>query len=199
MRRGGWRRRTPKGPASSCGRTWPIGIRRRRRKRRKGSREFAGAKFHKDVAGNANRETVLDAVMRGLPNGNAAADRASEILEIMQATGRRKQVGSATAFNQEMLDTLGGPMSPAALGTRLVKSLGTLVTGASDAVRRSALRGNIETLADMFIDPQTVDLIYEAMQRGARPSLTEAAGRSALQSGGTLYDPRGARALAWRP
>ena len=123
----------------------------------------------------------------------AAADQAAELMEVLQATGRRKQVGSATAFNQEMLDTLGGPTSPAALGTGLVKSLGTLVTGAGDAVRRSSLRGNIETLADLFIDPQSVDLIYEAMQRGARPNFNEAAQRSVLQSGSTLFDPRGAR------
>jgi hypothetical protein len=45
------------------------------------------------------------------------------------------------------------------------------------------LRGNIETLADMFIDPQSVDLIYEAIQRGTRPNLGEAARRSVLQSG----------------
>jgi hypothetical protein len=34
-----------------------------------GSREFAGAKFHKDVAGNDTRQAVLDAVLREVPGG----------------------------------------------------------------------------------------------------------------------------------
>jgi hypothetical protein len=43
------------------------------------------------------------------------------------------------------------------------------------------LRGNIETLADMFIDPQSVDLIYEARHtpksRRSRPTLSPSVGR----------------------
>jgi hypothetical protein len=116
-----------------------------------------------------------------------------ELLDVLQATGRRKQIGSATEFNRSMNADLGGAASPTGLAIDLVKCLGTSVIRAGDAVRPAALRGNLRTLADMFIDPQSVELIRNANNRGARIGIGEALGCTALESGGTIYGDAGQR------
>lgn len=151
-----------------------------------GSREFGGAKFHKDVAGNDTRQDVLDAVLREIPGGQAAASM-PELLDVLQATGRRKQIGSATEFNRSLNADLGGASSPSGLAIDLVRSLGTSVTRAGDAVKRAALRSNLRALADMFTDPQSVELIRNANNRGAMIGFGEALGRTGAEAGGTLY------------
>jgi hypothetical protein len=152
---------------------------------------FAGAKFHKNVAGGPTQEEVLDAVMRAVGEQPAAA--MEQLLPVLQATGRRKPIGSATAFNDMDIAELGNASVPGHI-MDFAKSLGTsLVTKAGDATRRATLRGNLGTLAQLFTDPHTVELIRDAVNRGIRINLGEAAGRTAAEAGGTLYDPRGAR------
>lgn len=156
-----------------------------------GDRSFAGAKFHKDVAGNVAREEVLDAVMRAV--GPQPAEAMADLLPVLQATGRRKPIGSATEFNRMDAADL-GTASPIARMFDLLKSGGaSFVTNAGDAAKRAALRGNLGTLAELFTDPRSVELIRDAVNRGIRINLGEAAGRTAAEAGGTLYDPRGAR------
>lgn len=145
-----------------------------------GSREFAGAKFHKDVAGNEQRDATLEAVLGALGVPEAAAAM-PQLLEVLQATGRRKPIGSATEFNRSLNADL-GTGSPAARAIGVVKSLGTsVITNATDAVKRAALRNNTGDLANMFIDPRSVELIREAINRSAPIGLREASGRTAAQ------------------
>ncbi|RWB39877.1 MAG: hypothetical protein EOQ44_26810 [Mesorhizobium sp.] len=152
-----------------------------------GIRDYAGAKFRKDVAGNDTRRDVLDAVLRSLPGGEASADRMGELLDVLQATGRRKPIGSATEFNRALNADL-GDASPAARAIAVPTSLGrSLFTSAGDAVRRRAMRDGVSTLADMFIAPNSVDLIRNARNRTGRAMAADAAARTALESGTTLY------------
>ncbi|TGT63716.1 hypothetical protein EN813_010115 [Mesorhizobium sp. M00.F.Ca.ET.170.01.1.1] len=152
-----------------------------------GVRDYAGAKFRKDVAGNETRSAVLDAVLRELPGGELAADRMGELLDVLQATGRRKPIGSATEFNR----TLNADLSDASHAARAIAvatSLGrSLFTNAGDAVRRKAMRDGVGALADMFIAPNSVDLIRNARSRTGDAIAADAGARTALESGGTLY------------
>ena len=147
-----------------------------------GGREFAGAKFRKDVAGNDARREVLDAVFGALPD-QRAAQATPELLDVLQATGRRKPVGSATAFNNVIQDELSGAQSLSGLARNVGLSLGTYVTKAGDAVQRATMGRNIDTLADMFIDPRSVELIRESTTRRPTAAFNDAARRSALQLG----------------
>ncbi|OBQ77398.1 hypothetical protein [Mesorhizobium sp. WSM3873] len=154
-----------------------------------GVRDYAGAKFRKDVAGNATRQEVLDAVLRSLPGGDVAADRMSELLDVLQATGRRKPIGSATEFNRTLNADL-GDASPAARAIAVATSLGrSLFTNAGDAVRRKAMRDGVSALADMFIAPNSVDLVRNARNRTGGAIAADAAARTALESGQTLAGP----------
>lgn len=146
----------------------------------RGDASFGGAKFRKVVAGNDQRDATLTAVLDalGMPE---AANAAPELLDVMQATGRRKPIGSATEFNRSLNADL-GTASPAARGFDLMKSVGaSWLTTAGDGLRRAALRSNTGTLADMFTDPNSVELIRAAVARGAVTGIPEAIARVAAQ------------------
>ncbi|QIG74323.1 hypothetical protein EVC08_011 [Rhizobium phage RHph_N65] len=146
-----------------------------------GNREFAGAKFHKDIAGNQQRRGTLDAVLANLPTQDAM-NAAPELLDVLQATGRRKPIGSATDFNASLRGDL-GVASPAGRAISLLKSLGTsFVANAGDAANRLAYRRSIDALADMFIAPNSVEIIRDALNRGAGSGLAEALARTAAQT-----------------
>ncbi|MDM9629773.1 hypothetical protein QTL95_28215 [Rhizobium sp. S152] len=146
-----------------------------------GSREFAGAKFRKDVAGNQPRDELLAAIFRGLPD-QAAGEAMPELLDVLQATGRRKPIGSATEFNR----AANADLAQGSLSQRAANAIGSLgasfVTNAGDALKRAALGRNVVTLANLFTDPRSVQLIREAAARGAPNRLPAAAGRAAVQS-----------------
>ncbi|MER9628020.1 hypothetical protein [Mesorhizobium sp. M0296] len=157
-----------------------------------GSRESAGAKFHRSVAGNDQRQEVLDAVLRSLPDDKASLSM-PELLDVLQATGRRKQIGSPTEFNRSLNADL-GDASPVARAVAVATSLGrSLFTNAGDAVKRKAMRDGLGTLADMFIAPNSVDLIRNARNRTGGAIAADAAARTALESAGVIYDPAGQR------
>lgn len=146
-----------------------------------GSREFAGAKFRKDVAGNQNREEVLNAVLDAIQRPQAAQEMKG-LLDVLQATGRRKSIGSATAFNETVKGDLGSG-SPLSRMFGLVRTLGaSALTTAGDGVTRAALRNSMSELADLFVDPKSVELIRAAMAKSYGQSMKEAAGRAGAQS-----------------
>ena len=144
-----------------------------------GSRDFAGAKFHKDIAGNPQREATLDAVLGNLPND--VRPQMNELLDVLQATGRRMPIGSATAFNNAGLADLGS-LSPFATAVATARTLGgNILTSASDAAKRAAMRNSLSSLGRMFVDPQSVELIRDAMSRSAPLSFREAIPRGLAQ------------------
>ncbi|MFD1982590.1 hypothetical protein ACFSOZ_07845 [Mesorhizobium newzealandense] len=154
-------------------------------------RSRLGIKFYQDVAGNDTRRAVLDAVLReAAPQAGMSMD---DLLPILHATGYRQAVGSLTAFNEAVKSSLGASSLKTALGD-LVSSAGLgLVKKAGDATTRASLRGNIESLAKMFIAPDSVQQIKEAVARGPRSTIPDAMRRTALESGGTIFDPAGQR------
>lgn len=145
-----------------------------------GVSEFAGAKYNKDVAGNPQRRETLDAALRGLPTQDAAT-ALPELLDVLAATGRRKQIGSATAFNNSLNQDLGtGSMFGRSLNA--ARTLGaSFLTNAGDMATRAAMRNSIGDLAGMFTDPNSVELIRAAMLRGGPTGLQEALVRTGLQ------------------
>jgi hypothetical protein len=145
------------------------------------NREFAGAKFHRDMAGNQQKRDTLEAVLANLPTRDAA-NAAPELLDVLQATGRRKPIGSATDFNASLRGDL-GVASPAGRAISFIKSLGTsFAANAGDAANRLAFRRSISSLADMFTDPNSVELIRDALNRNVGSGLGEAAARSIAQT-----------------
>lgn len=67
-----------------------------------GENQFGGAKFASVIAGNGQQARNLEAAVRALPNGDQRWEGFRRFLDVMEATGKRPQAGSATAFNQEI-------------------------------------------------------------------------------------------------
>jgi hypothetical protein len=118
----------------------------------------------------------------------AAASGMLELLDVLQATGRRKPIGSATEFNRSLNAELGAPGVVSRVLGFPKNAVASLLTNTSDAVSRVKLRNNLRTLADMFVDPRSVELIQEAIARGAPSELRQAAARSAAQTAPIAYD-----------
>lgn len=153
---------------------------------RENNREFGGANFNKAVAGNPTRREVLDAVLGSIPGGRAAAV-APELLDVLAATGRRSGVGSRTAFNTAVNAEL-GTASPVGRAVDIAKTLGgSFLTQAGDAARRATLRGSLGDLADLFTDPQSVDLLRQSVLRGTPTAWPEALSRTGLELGSILH------------
>ena len=133
-------------------------------------REAAGGNFYKDVAGSPQRRTTLDAALNALPD-NSAAQPMSNLLDVLQATNHRKAIGSATAFNKSSKADMGSASVPA-VALDVARTLGAnLLTRGSDIIQRAALRRSLETLADMFAAPNSLELMREAAGRGATVNL----------------------------
>ncbi|MBP2442829.1 hypothetical protein [Rhizobium leguminosarum] len=149
-----------------------------------GSHEAAGIKFRNAIAGSDAQDAVLQAIMRNI-NAPAALNDMPELLDVLQATGRRKAIGSATDFNA----TIRGELSanaPVRRALDSVLSLGSKFVGnVSDAAKRAAYGRSLGALAEMFIDPRSVERIREASQRSIPGGFAEGLARTARQTGAT--------------
>jgi hypothetical protein len=147
--------------------------------------EFAGPKFYVDVAGNPARRETLDAVL-GAVRGQPLLDTAENVLTAFRTSGRRKQIGSATEFNQQMTDHL--DQSPASTGASLALTQGgswPVLLG--DFLRRWALRGNQTKLAEILTSRDATSRIEQALARGPQYAGPELAVRSGMQALNQLF------------
>lgn len=149
--------------------------------------DFAGAKFHKDVAGNAARQETLNAVLGALPNAPTAL--ADEVLEILQATGRRMPQNSATSFNDSIAGDISAMNGRGQVGAALASGGLSIPVRVADWARRTGHRNSVGALADMFVDPNSVEQIRNAANRAPRVNAGEALIRTLLQSG-VIQDER---------
>jgi hypothetical protein len=69
--------------------------------------QFSGARFAQSVAGNQAQRANLTALVEGA-SGTTAADGLNKVLDVFNAQAKRLEPGSATAFNQQIADELGG-------------------------------------------------------------------------------------------
>jgi hypothetical protein len=111
--------------------------------------------------------------------------RAPELLDVLEATSRRKPIGSATAFTNSTQGVLGSG-SPAGRVRDFVLSLGTsAINNAKDMGNKIAYRHSITALADMFTDPKSVDVIRDALGRSLGTGVNDALRATVKQSGTT--------------
>lgn len=146
-----------------------------------GSKEFSGAKFHKDVAGNEARQETLDAVLSALPGG--PSQKAAEVLEILETTGRRYPQNSATSFNDAIADDIAAMNGRGQAASAFTSAGLSIPVRVADWARRTGHRRSVGNLADMFIAPDSVEQIRSAANRGIEINAGEALIRSLLQSG----------------
>lgn len=71
-----------------------------------GANQWGGANFVKAVAGNPEQRAALGAGIDSI-GGPALSDRLGQVLDVLQATGKRQHPGSLTAYNESDMANLG--------------------------------------------------------------------------------------------
>ena len=121
-----------------------------------GANQFGGASFRAQLVGEPQQAANLAAAIKALPHGDAILPGFDRMLEIMEATGQRQRVGSQTAFNAEMQQSLktGGLLGE---GTSLVAGAGVKLPGRiREAYERWSMGRNVDAIAKLLVNPDAV-------------------------------------------
>jgi hypothetical protein len=123
-----------------------------------GANQFGGAKFASFIQGNGKQSENLKALFSALPEGSATYNDFRRLLDVFEAQGKRRGVGSATEFNRQLSSEInqGGLISNIAEFST-VKPGGLL----SNFIERVTRDRNGKQLANLLTDPQSVQLIRE--------------------------------------
>jgi hypothetical protein len=124
-----------------------------------GPNQYGGASFRNAVYGSDALRENLRAALGELPNGPDLVQGLEELMEVLQATGRRERPGSMTAFNKALQDELkgGSPIGEMLTDTARLRPLGFL----RDRYESWTLGRNMEDLARIISDPASRDLLLE--------------------------------------
>jgi hypothetical protein len=145
-----------------------------------GANQAGGAKFAAVISGNSQQAKNLEAAIRALPGGDSKWLGFKKLLENLEATGRRKPVGSPTDMNQAIRGDL---KSGGVVGETFATagSPGKWMTKISDTYQAWRLGKNTETLARIFTDPRAGALLSRlAMLRPGTAEYTDAVARIVL-------------------
>lgn len=129
-----------------------------------GPNQFGGAKFAAIVNGNSQQARNLSAMIQSLPDGQNRLAGFKTFLDVLEATGTRRQAGSQTAFNQTIQEQLRG----GGVGSEIGKAVATGGTSLATAPGRLAqwwnelkIGKNTEALARIATDPASAILLRE--------------------------------------
>lgn len=135
-----------------------------------GQNQYAGAKLAVSLAGNPEQAATLHAGVSALPGGEQRAQEMADLLQALQATGKRQQPGSMTAFNADDLKDLHIAPFAHALG-RIGDPL-TWGAGVGDVINRANYRRNVNSLAEMLMaDPEKTVSVLERAKKAAKPGV----------------------------
>lgn len=148
-----------------------------------GANQMGGAKFASTLTGNPQQRANLEAAVRALPNGGDRWAGFNRLLEILEATGKRQNVGSRTAFNVEELKSLetGGVPGNA---IKTAASPGKWLSLVNDKWSKYQLGSNLDELARIITDPQSGALLHRLASMPPDSSRAVAAAGRLLYMGG---------------
>ena len=126
-----------------------------------GPNQYGGALFARNIAGNAEQAGTLQAGLGALDPSGELSGRWGDLLDALQATGRRERPGSMTAFNTEDLNAL--KLAP--IGARFLGGLGDPLEwtkNLSNWTGNSLFARNLDVLQSMMLDPDTASVLQRA-------------------------------------
>jgi len=123
--------------------------------------QFAGAKFAREMRGNARERENIETAIRTAAGPNAERD-VSRLVDVLGATGWRQRQGSLTAFNQEAI----GDMQRGGVQSLVQAVMKPLQTG-KDTVARARLGSQAERLAEILLSgPDGVRRVEQIAAQG---------------------------------
>lgn len=123
-----------------------------------GDNTFKGAKFNVVLRGRPQQQQNLKAAIESLPQGNARYQGFQNLMNVLEAQGRRRPVGSPTAFNEQELRALSGGGGVLARGGSFVSSTGGALAQWLDDFR---LGRNSQRMAELLTEPDSVDKLRQ--------------------------------------
>lgn len=121
-----------------------------------GPNQMGGAKFATALRGNKAEAANLDAALRALPRGDVLADGFGRLLDVLEAGGRRQNVGSRTAYNAQDLADMGKGGKVEA-GFKMIATGGVKLPAKAMATIEEWRQGkNLDRLASLFASPDAV-------------------------------------------
>jgi hypothetical protein len=125
-----------------------------------GPNQASGANFRALTAGSGQQRRNLQAAVEALPNGPQRWEGFNRLLDVMEATGTRQNVGSRTAYNVEALKEFG-----AGGGVKdLAQTIANPVSGLqkySDRYNQWKLGQNLNDLAGILTEPRSANLLRQ--------------------------------------
>ncbi len=116
--------------------------------------QWGGSKFYKAITDNTQQAKDLEAGITALvPNGDLKWTGFRRFLDVMEATGKRPQQGSATAYNQAIQQELGGGGIVADVVTAIPTGGLTIPKRLNDFRKQMALGANTEQIARILTNP----------------------------------------------
>lgn len=134
-----------------------------------GVNQMGGAKFAAVLAGNPQQATNLASAVRALPNGNVLADGFGRFIDVLEAMGKRQNVGSRTAYNAEELRGMSAGRKAEVLAKLATGNVLALSKKVEDAMQRWRLGRNLDELGRLFSDPNAAPAfrgLLNASERG---------------------------------
>lgn len=123
-----------------------------------GPNQANGAKFRAAVAGNPQQRANLQAAVEALPNGQQRWQGFERLLDVLEATGTRQNVGSRTAYNAE-INKAQGAGGLARDASKIAANPAKLAQPLVDKYEQWRLGRNLSQLADILTDPRSADLL----------------------------------------
>jgi hypothetical protein len=121
-----------------------------------GANQAGGAKFAAVLAGNPQQRANLQAAVEALPNGADRWAGFNRLLDVLEATGTRQNIGSKTAYNAEFLKeaSSSGLVGEAVKGA--ANPWSRFSQGLIEKFERYRLGNNLNELADILTNPAAV-------------------------------------------
>lgn len=127
-----------------------------------GVNQAGGAKFRTAIVGDAQQEANLGSAIMALPNGDVRWQGFNRLLEVLEATGTRQNIGSKTAYNmaRDQADTGGFVRDALKVASNPLKAAQPII----DRYEKYKLGDNLEQLARIVTDPRSGNL-FRAIAR----------------------------------
>lgn len=152
-----------------------------RRRISTGENQSAGGRFANAVAGTPEQQVALRAVLDAIGRPGVR-DQTEELLDVLRATSQRRPMGSPTAPNQMIDESLNALSLPRAIANAPASAGTTVFSAVKDRVRLAARDRAYDRLADMFLAPDSVQQIRALGARGAEHPTSAMLLRQALQT-----------------
>lgn len=154
-----------------------------------GANQAGGAKFRAKLIGNGQQAENLEAAVRALPNGDQIWPGFNRLLEVLEATGTRQNIGSRTAYNAELLKG----QSASGVAGETAKAATNPLRGAqflADRYERYRLGRNLNELANILTDPNSGNLLRAIARMPVGSGQAQTAALRMLSTAGSSTTPK---------